>query len=146
MSNLSYPLPTWGYWCQAVDVERLILSLEGHTHWHLMFHPSQKWLEPPILPTANYKQFIHFSEPGGNVQHLWPAVGFSLLFVCLFGLLFYVPGSQRLWSCWESQLTCPRFSWAGLDLTSTVNFLNIRTPKKIVVITLKFELYGSTIE
>ena len=28
----------------------------------------------------------------------------------------------------------------------TVNFLNIRTPKKIVVITLKFELCGSTIE
>ena len=29
---------------------------------------------------------------------------------------------------------------------STVNFLNIRTPKKFVVITLKFELCGSTIE
>ena len=28
----------------------------------------------------------------------------------------------------------------------TVNFLNIRTPKKFVVITLKFELSGSTIE
>ena len=28
----------------------------------------------------------------------------------------------------------------------TVNFLNIRTPKKFVVITLKFELCGSTIE
>ena len=28
----------------------------------------------------------------------------------------------------------------------TVNFLNIRTPKIFVVITLKFELYGSTIE
>ena len=27
----------------------------------------------------------------------------------------------------------------------TVNFLNIRTPKKFVVITLKFELCGSTI-
>ena len=30
--------------------------------------------------------------------------------------------------------------------TSTVNSLNIRTPKKFVVITLKFELCGSTIE
>ena len=29
---------------------------------------------------------------------------------------------------------------------STVNFLNIRTPKKFVVITLKFGLCGSTIE
>ena len=29
---------------------------------------------------------------------------------------------------------------------NTVNFLNIRTPKKFVVITLKFELCGSTIE
>ena len=29
---------------------------------------------------------------------------------------------------------------------STVNFLNIRTPKTFVVITLKFELCGSTIE
>ena len=29
---------------------------------------------------------------------------------------------------------------------STVNFLNIRTPKKFVVITLKFEPCGSTIE
>ena len=29
---------------------------------------------------------------------------------------------------------------------NTVNFLNIRTPKTFVVITLKFELYGSTIE
>ena len=28
----------------------------------------------------------------------------------------------------------------------TVNFLNIRTPKKFVVITLKFELCGSIIE
>ena len=28
----------------------------------------------------------------------------------------------------------------------TVNFLNIRTPKKFVIITLKFELCGSTIE
>ena len=28
----------------------------------------------------------------------------------------------------------------------TVNFLNIRTPKKFVVITLKFELCGYTIE
>ena len=28
----------------------------------------------------------------------------------------------------------------------TVNFLNIRTPKLFVVITLKFELCGSTIE
>ena len=31
-------------------------------------------------------------------------------------------------------------------LAVTVNFLNIRTPKKFVVITLKFELSGSTIE
>ena len=30
--------------------------------------------------------------------------------------------------------------------TFTVNFLNIRTPKNFVVITLKFELCGSTIE
>ena len=28
---------------------------------------------------------------------------------------------------------------------NTVNFLNIRTPKKFVVITLKFELCGSTL-
>ena len=28
---------------------------------------------------------------------------------------------------------------------TTVNFLNIRTPKQLVVITLKFELCGSTI-
>ena len=28
----------------------------------------------------------------------------------------------------------------------TVNFLNIRTPKKFVVITQKFELFGSTIQ
>ena len=28
--------------------------------------------------------------------------------------------------------------------SSTINFLNIRTPKKFVVITLKFELCGST--
>ena len=31
-------------------------------------------------------------------------------------------------------------------ITITVNFLNIRTPKQFVVITLKFELCGSTIE
>ena len=30
--------------------------------------------------------------------------------------------------------------------THTVNFLNVRTPKKFVVITLKFELCGYTIE
>ena len=33
-----------------------------------------------------------------------------------------------------------------LDMNNTVNFLNIRTPKEFVVITLKFELCGSTIE
>ena len=34
----------------------------------------------------------------------------------------------------------------GLKTHNTVNFLNIWTPKKFVVITLKFELCGSTIE
>ena len=34
----------------------------------------------------------------------------------------------------------------SLKKGTTVNFLNIRTPKKIVVITLKFELCGSTME
>ena len=33
-----------------------------------------------------------------------------------------------------------------LSVARTVNFLNIRTPKKFVVITLKFELCGSVIE
>ena len=33
-----------------------------------------------------------------------------------------------------------------LNLSPTVNFLNIRTPKLFVVITLKFELCGSTTE
>ena len=34
----------------------------------------------------------------------------------------------------------------GMNPVVTVNFLNIRTPKIFVVITLKFELCGSTIE
>ena len=34
----------------------------------------------------------------------------------------------------------------ALTVLCTVNFLNIRTPKELVVITLKFELCGSTIE
>ena len=34
----------------------------------------------------------------------------------------------------------------GAAVDITVNFLNIRTPKKLVVITLTFELCGSTIE
>ena len=41
------------------------------------------------------------------------------------------------------------FAYLCLHLFSghiTVNFLNIQTPKKFVVITLKFELRGSTIE
>ena len=33
-----------------------------------------------------------------------------------------------------------------ISFALTVNFLNIRTPKKFVLITLKFELCGSTIE
>ena len=33
-----------------------------------------------------------------------------------------------------------------IDLQPTIIFLNIRTPNKFVVITLKFELCGSTIE
>ena len=33
-----------------------------------------------------------------------------------------------------------------LQMEGTVNYLNIRTPKNFVVITLKFELCGSTIE
>ena len=32
------------------------------------------------------------------------------------------------------------------DITDTVKFLKFRTPKKIAVITLKFEQDGSTIE
>ena len=41
----------------------------------------------------------------------------------------------------------PRFRVEILSkMLTTVNFLNIRTPKKIVVITLKFELCGSTTE
>ena len=34
----------------------------------------------------------------------------------------------------------------NVDTYSAVNFLNIWTPEKSLVITLKFELYGSTIE
>ena len=33
----------------------------------------------------------------------------------------------------------------GVGSLATVNFLNIGTPKTFVVITLKFELFGSTI-
>ena len=40
---------------------------------------------------------------------------------------------------------CNFFLGPGGD-ENTVNFLNIRTPKKFVVITLKFELCGSSIE
>ena len=46
--------------------------------------------------------------------------------------------------CWSSvapACRCWFFCWA-----LTVNFLNIRTPKKFVVIALKFELCGPTIE
>ena len=43
-------------------------------------------------------------------------------------------------SCTQRQLPSP------LPITTTVNFLNIRTPKKFVVITLKFKLCASTIE
>ena len=32
------------------------------------------------------------------------------------------------------------------DISNTVNFLNSQTPKKFVVMTLKFELCGSIIE
>ena len=32
------------------------------------------------------------------------------------------------------------------SIKDTVNFLNIRTPKQFVVITLKYELCGSTIQ
>ena len=38
------------------------------------------------------------------------------------------------------------FNFSNLNNEVTVNFLNIRTPKKFVVIALKFELCGSTIE
>ena len=43
-----------------------------------------------------------------------------------------------------------QYIWIGLNLILglefTVNFLNIQTPKKFVVIILKFELCGTTIE
>ena len=39
-----------------------------------------------------------------------------------------------------------RFSHDMAQIFLTVNFLNIRTSKKIVVITLTFELCGSTIK
>ena len=37
------------------------------------------------------------------------------------------------------------YSIATVIQNGTVNFLNIRTPKKFVVISLKFQLCGSTI-
>ena len=40
---------------------------------------------------------------------------------------------------------CAKF-YAEIEKNHTVNFLNIRTPKKSVVISLKFELCRSTIE
>ena len=43
-------------------------------------------------------------------------------------------------------LTLMTLVFVGVAIMSTVNFLNIRTPKAFVVITLKFELCGSTIE
>ena len=54
---------------------------------------------------------------------------------------------------WVIQHHCPSqsapiikmFLEASILYIYTVNFLNIRTPKKFVVITLKFELCGSTI-
>ena len=46
-----------------------------------------------------------------------------------------------------SKKEMPLSDWCCNTVTvNTVNFLNIRTPKIFVVITLKFELCGSTIE
>ena len=46
----------------------------------------------------------------------------------------------------DNQQYCSQVSLIALIHPHTVNFLNIRTPKKFVVITLKFEVCGSTIE
>ena len=43
-------------------------------------------------------------------------------------------------------LSVSLYDLVTVSLQSAVNFLNIRTPKKFVVITLKIELCGSTIE
>ena len=55
----------------------------------------------------------------------------------------------KLWSSGHfDQLASYKFVWQSDHSPSvcTVNFLNVRTPKKFVVITLKFELCSSTIE
>ena len=46
----------------------------------------------------------------------------------------------------QPQMTILRTGISYKLIKITVNFLNIRTSKKFVVITLKFELCGSTIE
>ena len=43
-------------------------------------------------------------------------------------------------------LTEHLYKFKSMGNSNTVNFLNIQTPKTFVVITLKFEPYGSTIE
>ena len=62
---------------------------------------------------------------------------------------------QRLEAFAESVASCvmvtsvavlKREEESHLRVSATINFLNIRTPKTFVVITLKFELCGSTIE
>ena len=79
---------------------------------------------------------------------------------CLTGLRNILNGDSHLISKGHSQSVYmdkasrlvsslrPTFSfllWLRLSAT-TINFLNIRTPKQFVLITLKFELCGSAIE
>ena len=79
-------------------------------------------------------------------QNLTIGVG-SLIHLCRFTMLY----NMRLKSSivlYFLLLTCLLFLLLLLMVYKwvTVNFLNIRTPKRFVVITLKFELCGFTIE
>ena len=92
---------------------------------------------------------------------LWPQLCHGIYwqlsqFVCfVFWLGFYGPFNtiiKVILSQSVNRLTLflgrlrPQATLSAHNFANTINFLNIRTAKKFVVITLKFELCGSTID
>ena len=87
---------------------------------------------------------------GDSQRHIfsWRGSNVILILCCfvVFTFGYFILSSLTFCSRFSSLVRqCDHLTW-GRESCTTVNFVNIQTPKTVVVITLKFELCGSTIE
>ena len=105
-------------------------------------HASEFWFY--MFPSSKHCILFHkwCCSLMPSVFHL--KISFDDTGLTLFLHSVYVCNS--LTKCWLKLISMFKIWTLLIPKYSTVNFLNIRTPKKFVVITLEFELYGSIIQ